>query len=269
MKLCMHSKEIPMSKIILFFLILYFSIFYACFASEAETLRFATIDYCPFTCDPLTENGKEGFMTDVVRMAFEPAGYNIEIDMLPYARALSVVQGGKYDGIIVVGKNSAPTLIYPEIPTVVQKVAFFTRESESWTYSGQESLSKVRIGIIKGYDYSGDNELSTYISQNNDTGLMDILHGQNTTERGIKMLLNKRIDAYVEGEYAVLYYLSKMQIRDQIKIADYTSELFEDYTGFSSHHPLSFHLAEILTNKIAELNQSGELDRIVGRYVNH
>ena len=148
----MHSKEIPMTKIILFFLILYFSIFYASFASETKTLRFATIDYCPFTCDPLTENGKEGFMTDVVRMAFEPAGYNIEIDMLPYARALSVVQCGKYDGIIVVGKNSAPTLIYPELPTVVQKVAFFTRESESWTYSGQESLSYPLMMPILTFD---------------------------------------------------------------------------------------------------------------------
>lgn len=206
-------------------------------------------------------------MTDVVRMAFEQSGYNIEIDMFPYARALAVVQLGKYDGIIVVGKNSAPTLVYPELPTVVQKVAFFTRESESWTYSGQESLSKVRIGIIKGYDYSGDNELSTYISRNNDTGRMDILHGKNTTERGIQMLLNRRIDTYVEGEYAVLYYLSKMNIRNQITVADYTSELFEDYTGFSPHNPLSFSLAEILTNKIIELNQSGEMDRIIGRYV--
>jgi len=81
-------------------------------ALRAETLRFATIDYCPFTCSPATEGGKEGFMTDILREALEPAGYTLQIEMLPYVRAVKSVQEGVYDGIVVVGKDYAPDLVY-------------------------------------------------------------------------------------------------------------------------------------------------------------
>ena len=63
-------------------------------------------------------------MTDVHREVFELGGYTLEIDMLPCTRTLNSVQDGSYDGIIVVGKDSGPNLVYPDLPTVIQRVAF-------------------------------------------------------------------------------------------------------------------------------------------------
>lgn len=45
--------------------------------AHAETIRMATIGFCPLTCDPEKENGKEGFMTDVVRYGLEGAGFEL------------------------------------------------------------------------------------------------------------------------------------------------------------------------------------------------
>lgn len=232
---------------------------------KADSLRFTTIDYCPFTCDPLKENGKEGFMTDVLRATFEEAGYSIEIKMFPYARAVAAVNSGEYDGIVVVGKNYAPNLVYPDIPTESQPMSFFVKNETSWKYSGVESLSEVVVGIVKGYDYA-DVDLNRHFEEQSDSEKIVMLHGVNTTERGLRMLQTKRVDTYIDGEYSVLYVLEKLGLSDTIIVVGYAANRFEDFTGFNPHNPKSADYAKLLSNKIREMKKTGELNKILSRY---
>jgi polar amino acid transport system substrate-binding protein len=133
----------------------------------AESLSFVTIDYCPFTCDPLQEAGKEGFMTDVVREVFEGHGYSVEFEMLPYVRAVKAVEEGQYDGIVVVGRDYAPDLVYPAEPTVVQRVAFLVDAESPWRYTGVESLFNIQVGVVRGFHYV-DPELVAYLDAERD-----------------------------------------------------------------------------------------------------
>lgn len=233
--------------------------------TEAETLRFTTIDYCPFTCDPDKEDGKEGFMTDVLRAALEEAGHSIEVKIYPYARALAAVKLGEFDGIVVTLKELAPELIYTESPTEKQRVAFLARKGINWNYTGIDSLAEVSIAVVKGYDYS-DPDLNQYIKEYESTDKVIVLHGINTTERAIKMLLTDRIDAYVDGEYSILYNLIKLGAGDNISVAGYTPTGVEDYTAFTPHNPKSIEYAKLLTDKIRQLRQSGELNQILKSY---
>lgn len=232
----------------------------------AKTLRFATIDYCPFTCDPSKEEGKEGFMTDVLREAFEQTGYTLEIEMLPYARAVNLVQDGTYDGIIVVGKDFAPNLLYPDIPTVIQRVAFLVNAGNAWKYSGVESLSQVTVGIVKGYHYV-DPDLVTYFKEErNNKSRVLVMHGEGTTRRGVHLLQANRITTFLEGEYSAMYELKKMGIIETVSIAGYTTEGFHDYTGFSPQNPDAALYAQILSDSLTELKKSGRLDDILNSY---
>lgn len=232
----------------------------------AETIRFATIDYCPFTCDPSKEMGKEGFMTDVVREAFEEAGYTLVIDILPYARAVNSVQAGKHDGIIVVGRDYAPDLVYPDEPTVVQRVAFLVNSETSWRYTGVESLSRVTVAIVKGFHYVDPDLIAYLAKEQRNEKRVHVIHGESTTRRGLLMLQAYRVNTFLEGEYSALYQLEKMGIRERITIAGYTTEAFEDYTGFSPLNPAADRHAEILSDKLTELKKSGRLDGILRRY---
>jgi polar amino acid transport system substrate-binding protein len=233
--------------------------------TAAETLRFTTIDYCPFSCDPTKENGREGFMTDILRAALEEAGHSIEVTMLPYLRSVNAVVSGDYDGIIVIGQENAPDLIYPEVSIGVQRVAFFTRAESDWKYSGVGSLPGAVIGIVSGYDYI-DSELNQYFSENSESDRVVVLHGKSTIERGIKMLQTNRIDSYFEGEYSILYALEKLGIRKNISIAGYSSEEFTDITGFSLYNQKSAEYAQLLSDKIREMRQSGEYKKLIGSY---
>ncbi len=240
-----------------------------CFAPAsvlAETLRFATIDYCPFTCDPSKEDGKEGFMTDVLREALEPAGYTLELEMLPYVRAVEAVRDRRYDGIVVVGKDYAPDLVYPAQPTVVQRVLFLVNATSPWRYLGVESLADVRVGVVRGFHYV-DPDLVAYLDQEkNNEDRVYVMHGNTTTSRAIRMLRNGRIAAFLEGEYSAVYQLKKMGIWNEVTVAGYTTNAFEDYTGFSPHNPNAADYAGILSDALARMKQSGRLDDILRRY---
>jgi polar amino acid transport system substrate-binding protein len=242
------------------------SIFLTPSALQAETLRFATIDYCPFTCSPAKEKGKEGFMTDILREALEPAGYTLEITTLPYVRAVKSVQDGAYDGIVVVGKDYAPDLIYPDQPTVSQRTVFLVNAGTKWEYTGVDSLPQVRVGIVRGYHYV-DDDLIAYLAreQQNET-LVHVMHGDNTTGRGLQLLLSKRVTTFLEGEYSAIYELEKLGIRDQVVIAGHTRKAFEDYTGFSPHNPDAARYARILSDSLKELNRTGRIHEILLRY---
>lgn len=207
-------------------------------------------------------------MTDVLRAAFEEAGHVIEIKMFPYARAVAAVSSGEYDGIVIAGKEFASTLVYPDIPTASQKVTFSVMTGTTWRYTGIESLTETSVGIVKGYDY-GNADLNQYLKEQADSDRVVVLHGLNTTERALKMLLTNRIGTYIDGEYSILYSAKKMGIRDKVFIAGYAAKQFDDYTGFSPHHPKAIQYAKLLTDKIKELKQSGELSRIIGRYGIH
>lgn len=234
--------------------------------TRAETIRFATIDYCPFTCNPLVENGKEGFMTDVIRETFEPLGYTLEIDPLPYARAVISTQNGTHDGIIVVGQDYAPKLVYPSMPTVAQRVMFLVNADQPWRYKGVKSLYPVTVGIVKGFHYV-DSDLITYLQKHQDNqAKVHIIHGNKTTEVGLRMLQTNRITTFLEGEYSVMYQLNKMRISDKVIVAGYTTNAFKDYTGFSPINPNSTKYAAMLSKKLAELKESGKLEEIIRQY---
>lgn len=127
-------------------------------------------------------------MTDVHREVFELGGYTLEIDMLPCTRTLNSVQDGSYDGIIVVGKDSGPNLVYPDLPTVIQRVAFVVNAEYLQRYTGVESLSQAIIGIVKGYHYV-DPDLVAYfeVEQRNEKQVL-VLHGDGTNNRRIRVL---------------------------------------------------------------------------------
>ncbi|WP_427901645.1 substrate-binding periplasmic protein [Marinobacter caseinilyticus] len=205
-------------------------------------------------------------MTDVLREAFEPAGYTLEIEMLPYVRAVNSVQDGTHDGIVVVGQDYAPGLVYPDGPTVVQRVAFLVNAGTSWRYTGVASLAPVKVGIVQGYHYV-DSDLINYLEQErSNEARVHVMHGDSTTNRGLRMLQTDRITTFLEGEYSAMYELDKMGARDTVVIAGHTTEAFEDYTGFSPQHPKAVQFARILSDRLTELKKSGRLADILRRY---
>lgn len=247
------------------FLILFFLI--VCLLPShavAEPLRFAMPDFCPFACDPSKEAGKEGFIVEILRKAFE-SHYTLSFEMFPYLRAVKLVQTGHYDGIVVFGKDFVPDLICPDRPTSSHRVAFYVKKETAWKYTGLKSLSTTSIGIAEGYK-TGDRSTDDFLQKHADTKKVTMIFGEDLTQRGLNHLLHDRFKVFMEGEYPARYAVVKMGIQDRVVVAGYLPNKFPLFTGFTPHHPKAAQLAKTLEETISALERSGNLKDMMQRY---
>lgn len=204
-------------------------------------------------------------MTEIVRATFEEAGYDIKIELMPYARAVQAINEGDYEGIIVVGKKYAPKLVYPQTPTLRQRMLFMVQPPSDWQYSGYNSLLKVNLAmrVIKGFDYA-DDDINNYVSMKQDN--LVHLHGPKSVRRGLELLALNRVDIYAEGELTALYNIAKYGYHNRFIAAGFSQRTFESYTGFSAHSPDANKYAQLLSDKISQLQQSGQLKVMLEKY---
>lgn len=229
-----------------------------------ETLRFVAPLYCPFTCDPAKENGKKGIVADIVLEAFSPH-YQVEIHMMPYLRAIQYVKNGEHDGIICYGKEYAPELVSPEIPSISQKVAFWVHRDTPWEYDGYDTLGDITIGIVKGYK-TGDNYLDNYLNEQDNLKRITKISSTSVTQQGLNMLYRDRFTTFIEGEFTAKYVISKLGYEDELKIAGFLEKPFEIYTGFNPKHPKAAQLSKQLEKTLIDVYETGKIYEIFKRY---
>ncbi len=92
------------------------------------------------------------------------------------------------------------------------------------------------------------------------------MYGMNPLEKNIKMLLSGRIDAVIATEPVFWYFANRMDIKDQIKVSGVAVKPEKAYIAFSPVIPQSKEYAKILSNGVAKLRKSGELEQILIKY---
>ncbi len=260
-----HLNKLLMKPLTIFILAL--QILYFTGTCKAETIRFVTTtDYCPFACNPETENGLEGFMVEIARYSLEKKGHKIKVFFLEsYQRSVAYVREGKYDGNMVIGKESAPELIYPVVSTGPHRIAFIVKKEFPWKYTGIESLKNIMVGGVIGYGYA-DEKIDKYLVTHK-TPAVQLMGGQDTVNRNLQKLFAGRIDTYLEGEFAIQYLLSRQGKLNKIDIAGYTSPgIFYNYTGFYPGNKNAKKYAMLIDDGYYELRITGKLKKILKKY---
>jgi hypothetical protein len=61
----------------------------------AETLNIAVHEFCPYLWEPaVKEKGKEGYVAEVLKAVYEPAGYKLKFHRVPYERGIRDTERG-------------------------------------------------------------------------------------------------------------------------------------------------------------------------------
>lgn len=81
------------------------------------------------------------------------------------------------------------------------------------------------------------------------------------------MLLKGRVDVYLEGELLLMYVLRSLGAMDDVVIAGYTNEAFDDYVAFSPKRQKAAELAALMTKTIVYLKESGRLRDFLAPYI--
>ena len=217
----------------------------------------------PFNCK--TGGSREGYIVDVARAVFEPAGDTVVYKNVPWKRALQGTLTGIYSGAIGASKTDGKGLVFPNEELARNVLSFYVHIKNPWRFEGPDSIETVTIGVAAGYDYRY--WLNDYIQIHRvDERLVQVVSGADPLEQNLKKLLLGRIDVVVDSEAAIRFKAKQMGVLDRIKPAGYGKEPAYIYIAFSPNRPESSGLARRLSEGIVMLRKSGQLQAILSRY---
>jgi len=218
--------------------------------------------YCPYNC--AYDANQQGYVLDLARMIFEPEGYQVQYQILPWSRAVTEVRQGSFTAAIGVSEKNGLGLILPKQPIGIVNDIFMVHHSSHWKYQGVHSLEQIHLGSVANYDY-GD-ELNRYLRDPANQHRVQSLVGDQAVERNLRMLARKRIDAYIEDANVGFYMAATMGLSGQFKSAGSKGKSMPIYLGFSPKLSLSPKLTQLFDRRLHQLREEGKLKLLLRRY---
>lgn len=229
----------------------------------AETITMVADEWPPYNA--AANSNEEGYMVDIAREVFEEKGIEVQYMTMPWKRALAETRKGAYTAVIGGSKTDSAGFVFPEEELACTKIAFYVKKGNTWKFKDIESIRQIRLGATAGYDYR--RWLNDYIKANSrNPNKVQILTGDVPLQRNLNKLLLDRIDVVVDNEAAILWEAKRLGITHEIEPAGYGDEISFCYIAFSPNIARSPVYAQILSDGIAKLRESGKMQDILDKY---
>ena len=222
--------------------------------SWAEKLVFACSPWLPYTDSSLDQNGILGHMATE---AAETAGLEIEIQFLPWKRAVKLIKAGEITGSFCVGYDDSRTewLEFVQTPMIETTAGIFSLTDKPIKAKTAADLSGYRIGVLT------DGKPEKYLLKEGKNSL-NLIHYQNE-ESGMKMLAGNRFDLVVKNKRDGLTLLSQKmpELKDKIT---YSQDLYGSkvHMAISKKWPNGDKLATQLDQALQKMKQSGRFEAL-------
>jgi polar amino acid transport system substrate-binding protein len=220
-------------------------------------LVLVTDPWCPVACE--VHSARPGYLVEIAKAVFEPAGYQVDYQIVPFSRAEVMINQGEASAFLGVLKlPKRRHWVFPTTAQAMSRVCFYTRPDSQWTYRGDESLRQLRLGTIRGYSYGAEIDAKLVLAKT------DMVSGTDALRRGIAKLNAGRVDALVEYELIAQYQSYQQGI--QLRNAGCGQSNDALYIAFSPLRADAPELAKLLDQGIQTLRENGQLKKILQRY---
>lgn len=173
------------------------------FLSASDTVRLAAEDsWPPFA----TENG-DGISRTIIEKAYAYSDTKVEFVVVPYARALSMVESGEVDGAFNVTKQASTEtkFAFGELPLLNVSASFYYPRNGNLNYQSIADVPNgTSIATIIGYEY-GD-AYSAHKHRFEESRVA-------SQEQIIKLLMSKRVDMAIMFDEVASFTLEQMQLK--------------------------------------------------------
>ena len=224
-------------------------------ATAGESIRLVTTDYPPYYGSDLPENG---VVVAITKAAFKHAGYDVTVEFMPWARALSEVEAGRRDGLLGAWYSAerVKAMAFSE-PLLDNEIGFFAKRSSGIATATLDKAKSYRIGTVRGYANPPEFEAAqlTVEEANNDlTNLKKLDSGRIDLILVDRALANHLINTQMPGSKGELAWVdppvAKLALFNAFsrKVPGYETTLAEFNRGLEA------------------LKSSGELKAIVDRF---
>jgi polar amino acid transport system substrate-binding protein len=225
--------------------------------SWSDTLRLVADPWPPFTGARLDGGG---LATTIVTTALERAGYSVQFEEAPWARALMGIGDGRYDVLVDawfspersnLGQYSAGYL--------TNRIRFVRlRGSGIEFHDGLQGLYPFPIAVVRGYAYT----------EAFDTDMQLQKVPVQSFRAAVAMLLGGRVKLAVEDEYVATYLLNQQPatVRDQVELMDPPLAENSLHILVSLKHPDHDAIVKAFDHAVVGMRADGSLARLLKAY---
>ncbi len=222
----------------------------------AETIIAAGDPWPPFL-DP--DSPTQGIALEITREAFKTQGYEVEMNFVPWARAISGVKEADYDILVGTWYTSERTqfLKYSD-PYLENQIKFIKRKGDGFEYDGLESLTGKNVGVVRDYGY-GNEFLNAPNFKRPET---------NDFITNLKKLVAGRIDVTLEDE-VVARAMIKQRAPDMLEQVEFTENaLSSNKLHVTSGLKNSRHkkIIDAFNQGLKEIQSNGTYDALLQKY---
>ena len=237
-------------------------IFHSLPAMSSTVLNFATIDYCPFTCQGNME--KPGIAIEILEKILKGTDYELSVSFLSLKRAKSAMTSNRVHGLILGSKVQFPNNFFPKIPAISQPVVFFKNKELDWTFKGISSLKNKRVGAIQGFKYN-HTKVANFLEKSKNVIWLNHIGAHN---RAFNLMELKRLDLFIAGSYVTQYKLGTSKNRSHINQTSSAISYFDNYISLTSKLDKRERekLLKLFDSKMKELKETRKLREIYLRY---
>jgi len=249
---------------------IFFFLFLLCIspsALSAKPLLLVSLESPP--AEYMQDGQPTGRNVEIVQEALKRMGIESTILLVPWKRALKMVESGDADGIIDVAYNTerAAYLHYPQEPLYVEEwYGYALKDSNITLDKDLHNAGEIRLGTSRGFEYGG------LIQEAIDNKRFQSIEEVHNNELNIEKLISKRFHMFIGVKLTISYYAKKTGYRDKIEAVKMTGtdehyllNMSDTYLGFSQK-TMTKKMVNTFSKTLVKMKQDGTVERIEKKY---
>lgn len=224
------------------------------------TLQIVTTPYPPYQYE---KNGEiVGFQADLVRAVYDRIGIPYEIQIQPWARAITAIERGNADALFGAYKTPEREEFadYTKEVLLLQQVKLFVKKGRDIEFTGDlEQLMSYSFGLVRKMSYGPrfDNALKNNL-------LTDLTYASDVDQNFIK-LKSERFQILPSDLYVGYSQLNKHEMAEGFEPLETPIQAVPVFMIFSKQKSLTY-IRDQVDQTIINMKKSGEYGRIISDY---
>jgi polar amino acid transport system substrate-binding protein len=227
--------------------------------SKQQSLHLVANSWEPLTGRALPRGG---LATEIVTTALRRAGYAVDIEIEPWARALANVANRKYDGIVAIWSTPGRRKRYDFSDAYYEnELVFIKRKDRSLAFNNWHDLDGLIVGTGRDYDYNESFRLARNFTKSPVASL----------SVNLSKLVAGRIDLTIDDKLIAQYAIRKgapgFNFERDLDLLVTPLARAPLYFGISLQYAGHAEVVARFNEVLAAMKRDGSYDAIVSRHV--
>lgn len=261
---CINAQKINKIKLWIYILILTFICSFSTSSIFAQTkLKIATLEYRPQIF--YENNVITGICYDIIIEMAKRAEIQVDVEILPWKRALAMVERGKVDAVFPAGKTPEREKfgIYMSEFLYRSQYGLFVKKGNEFSFDKIEDLAGKKIGIPMGNTFTKEFEDAKKAN------LLVVDEGGIEVESNILKLNSNRFDVFIVNNMVGLDSIKRVNMLDKITILPKSlNQGNPQYLLFSKVSKIDKKniIINLLDKVLSEMKSDGTYKSIIDKY---